>query len=160
MNLYKEFVFMEVPMNATHDALYQVHQVQAQRRGRPCLSYEEFRARLHETYETDLTGLLLPAPGAALQFEVNRGPKFTLGQLRITPAVADAVPAHEVIKALARHSAGDWGELDRDTWVENDKALSKGGRLLSAYQASNGQKFWVITEADRVTTTVLLPEDY
>jgi hypothetical protein len=62
------------------------------------------------------------------------------------------------MNAIARHAAGDWGTLDQTDWAQNNQALRDGGRLFSAYQASAGQKFWVITEADR--TTVLLPEDY
>jgi hypothetical protein len=53
----------------------------------------------------------------------------------------------------------DWGEsLDKEM---NDAAVEQGNdRILSAYRDSGGVKFWIITEADRSATTVLLPEDY
>jgi len=63
-------------------------------------------------------------------------------------------------EALQRHVAGDWGELDEEDKKANDGALQTGERLLSAYQSATGTKFWIITEADRSVTTVLLPEDY
>ena len=55
---------------------------------------------------------------------------------------------------------GDWGELDEEDKKANDQALQTGERLLSAYRTANGTKFWIITEADRASTCVLLPEDY
>ena len=59
-----------------------------------------------------------------------------------------------------RHVVGDWGDLCAEDKQVNDQAVVGGMRILSAYQAANGTKFWIITEADRRTTTVLLPEDY
>jgi hypothetical protein len=50
--------------------------------------------------------------------------------------------------------------VDKDDWKENDLSLEKGYRLVSVYHAKNGAKFYIITEADRDITTVLLPEDY
>ena len=147
-------------MNPACDALYQVHQVQAQRRAQPALPYDQFCARLPETYETNLTGLFLPHTGVIIQIKATHPTKFNLGRLCITPEAANAVPADEIMNAIARHAAGDWGTVDQTDWAQNNKALRDGGRLFSAYQASAGQKFWVITEAGRVRTTVLLPEDY
>jgi hypothetical protein len=66
----------------------------------------------------------------------------------------------DILTGIQRHQAGDWGnvcEYDREA---NNRALIEGTRLLSVYHASNGMKFWIITEADRSVTTVLLPEDY
>ena len=76
-----------------------------------------------------------------------------LGQLAITPTAAAALAQPDVVTALRRHSSGDWGEVD-------DDALRFGTRLLSAYTSAGGTPFWVITEADRSVTTVLLPDDY
>ena len=59
-----------------------------------------------------------------------------------------------------QHQSGAWGELDAEDRQTNDQALVEGMRILSAYVAANGTKFWIITEADRSVTTVLLPEDY
>ena len=83
-----------------------------------------------------------------------------LGQLAITPAAAAVLAHSEVVAALRRHASGDWGEVDADDRRANDKALADGTRLLSAYTAAGGTRFWVITEADRSATTVLLPDDY
>jgi hypothetical protein len=62
--------------------------------------------------------------------------------------------------ALARHSSGDWGDVCEEDRKENDLSLKEGFRLLSVYTTSTGTKLWIITEADRSVTTVLLPEDY
>src|SRR6266498_1760178 len=88
------------------------------------------------------------------------GPKFALGQVCITSNAKQSLPQEDVEKALKRHIRGDWGELDEHDRRENERALTEGCRVLSAYRASNGLRFWIITEADRSVTTVLLPEDY
>lgn len=147
-------------MNPAQDALYRVHQFQASRRGQPALPYDEFCARLQSADDTNLTGLLLPPTGVRIEIVARREPRFSLGRLCITPNAATAVPADEVLKAVARHAAADWGTLDEHDWQENDRALRNEGRLFSAYQSSAGLKFWVITEGDRHLTTVMLPEDY
>jgi hypothetical protein len=61
---------------------------------------------------------------------------------------------------LKRHVIGGWGELDEYDRLENERALTDGCRLLSAYILSSGIKFWIITEADRSVTTLLLPSEY
>jgi hypothetical protein len=147
-------------MNAQRDPLYCVHQAQATRRGLPPLPYADFATRLPATYETDLTGLLPRSAGFTVQIQVTRPPKFPLGRLCITPAAAKAVPAEEVLRAIARHAAGDWGDLDASDTQANETALQHGGRLFSVYAASTGQKFYVITESDWSATTLLLPEYY
>ena len=147
-------------MNPAHDALYRVHQFQAERRGQPALTHADFQARLPATYETDLTGLLRPPAGATVQIQVRSEPKVQLGQLCITPQAMAAVPAPELLRAIARHAAGDWGALDEHDRQENERALRNRGRLLSAYETSNGMRFWVITDPGWATTTLLLPEDY
>lgn len=88
------------------------------------------------------------------------GPRFSLGRVLITPNAAARVPDSDVQRALHRHARGDWGEVDAQDHEANDRCVAEGCRLLSAYHASNGVKFWIITEADRSVTTVLLPEDY
>ena len=60
---------------------------------------------------------------------------------------------------LRRHGAGDWGNLCAADKAQNNRALKEGTRLLSAYELA-GSKVWIITEADRSYTTVLLPEEY
>jgi hypothetical protein len=56
--------------------------------------------------------------------------------------------------------AGDWGDVDQEDQAANDHALEDGSRLLSAYTTLKGQRIWIITEADRSATTILLPEEY
>jgi hypothetical protein len=90
----------------------------------------------------------------------GRARTVPLGQVvATTHALADLSFAN-IHAALARHRAGDWGEVCPEDRAANEEALVSGGRLLSVYRAENGTKFWIITEADRSATTVLLPEDY
>jgi hypothetical protein len=91
---------------------------------------------------------------------VVSAPKFSLGQMVATPNALAHVPNDEILLALSRHVRGDWGTLDSEDWQANEQALKHGGRLLSSYHTSGKVKFWIITEADRSVTTVLLPEDY
>ena len=85
--------------------------------------------------------------------------KFPLGQVVITPNALEKLKSDDILNALNRHVVGDWGELDDEDRQTNDEALQSGHRLLSAYR-SGVTKFWIITEADRSSTCVLLPEDY
>jgi hypothetical protein len=85
--------------------------------------------------------------------------RFPLGQVVITAAANEALSQTAVAEALARHSSGDWGEVCPEDARENELALAEGFRLLSVYR-DGGERFWVITEADRSVTTVLLPDDY
>ena len=86
--------------------------------------------------------------------------KVPLGQTVATPATLGAVSQPDIVAALRRHASGDWGEVDPDDRAANDDALRSGERLLSVYQSATGTTFWVLTEADRSATTVLLPDDY
>lgn len=86
--------------------------------------------------------------------------QFSLGRTVITPNALETLHQADVPTALARHAAGDWGECSRDDWEENELSLREGFRLFSVYTDRRGNKFWIITEADRSVTTVLLPEDY
>lgn len=86
--------------------------------------------------------------------------RFALGRVAITPAAASALPPEEVALALRRHRRGDWGDLSAHDRRQNDHALAQGGRLLSVYRSRAGVRFYVLTEADRSLTTLLLPEDY
>ena len=90
----------------------------------------------------------------------DNGMLFPLGQLVATRGVLDSIDQVEVLHALSRHAHGDWGDVDEADRVENELSLREGFRLLSVFHTKMGQKFWVITEADRSVTTVLLPEDY
>jgi hypothetical protein len=99
-------------------------------------------------------------------------PKFPLGQIVATPG-AIALLARAEIPALAlltRHVLGDWGDVDAEDAQENNFSLTHGFRLLSAYELPTGgsgessasavETLWIITEADRAVTTLLLPREY
>ncbi len=95
-----------------------------------------------------------------MQPTIRSHQSFSLGQVVITCGAEQIIPAADVQLALQRHRSGDWGEVCPADWKANDESLKDDGRLLSSYLASNGVKFWVITEADREATTILLPDDY
>jgi len=86
--------------------------------------------------------------------------KVPLGQIVATPAALGAVSQPNIVAALRRHAAGDWGDVTPDDRAANDDALKSGERILSVYRSATGTTFWVLTEADRSATTVLLPDDY
>jgi hypothetical protein len=88
--------------------------------------------------------------------------RFPLGHVVITRNAMDTLPSADVQAALARHAACDWGDVCEEDRQENELSLCEGFRLFSVYHTSETppQKFWIITEADRSATTVLLPEDY
>lgn len=94
------------------------------------------------------------------QIERTKEPLFELGQVVSTPGALEALTREEIGKALARHHRGDWGEVDRHDWQANEASLKEGSRLLSVYRSEKGETFWVITEADRSSTCVLLPSEY
>jgi hypothetical protein len=89
-------------------------------------------------------------------------PRFALGHICITPRalLLLASGTEEASDFLARHIAGDWGDLDEHDRRQNDIAVQHSLRILSAYTTSQGKKLWVITEADHSITTLLLPEEY
>jgi hypothetical protein len=86
--------------------------------------------------------------------------RFPPGHLRMTPAARDALTHEEIMAALRRHLSADWGDVDEHDRRENELSLEKGFRLLSVYHTGAGVAFWVLTEADRSQTTVMLPSDY
>jgi hypothetical protein len=85
---------------------------------------------------------------------------FALGRTVITATAEELLSEIAVIAALRRHVRCDWGNLCREDKESNDEALRYGGRLLSSYDDGAGNTFWIITEADRSSTCVLLPSDY
>ncbi len=87
-------------------------------------------------------------------------PKFKPGQIVATQGAVAKLKQGEITKGLSRHLRGDWGEVDEEDREANEFALLDGDRLLSVYTTPNGVCFWIITEADRSATTVLLPEEY
>jgi hypothetical protein len=86
--------------------------------------------------------------------------KFRLGRIVSTPNALSQLTQEDILKAIGRHQAGDWGDVDSHDREANQRALIEGTRLWSVYHTVSGTKFWLITEADRSITTLLLPEDY
>jgi hypothetical protein len=79
-----------------------------------------------------------------------------------TPGVIALTEKAEInlVEYLNRHVQGDWGDLGLEDKRANDRALAFGARILSAYDLPTGERLWIITEADRSATTILLPEEY
>ena len=94
-------------------------------------------------------------------------PLFPLGNCYITPGIQALIEEHQcslsVNALIARHHSGDWGDLCKEDQHENDFALKNTLRIFSSYLITlNNEsiKIWIITEADRSSTTVLLPSEY
>jgi hypothetical protein len=90
-------------------------------------------------------------------------PLFTLGRVVATPGALASigVSGDDRSTYLARHQSGDWDEIDAHDRKENQLSLEQGFRLMSAYKLGiTGAKIWIISEADRSSTCVLLPEEY
>jgi hypothetical protein len=102
----------------------------------------------------------IPAPAAGTQARAEATTRVPLGVVVATVGVCQQVDHPHIVRALARHAAGDWGEVDPDDRQQNEIALREGFRLLSVYRDPSGRVFWIITEADRSATTVLLPDEY
>ena len=86
--------------------------------------------------------------------------KFELGQLLITQGALAKLSQADILNALERHLKGDWGEVCKEDKAANVFSLKEGYRIISAYKSAQNVKFWIITEADRSATTILLPEEY
>ena len=85
---------------------------------------------------------------------------FPMGRVVITSHALGRLHPRDVHNALRRHRRRDWGNVSPEDWARNDLSLKKGFRVLSSYCDRNKLRFWIITEAGREATTVLLPEDY
>jgi len=92
----------------------------------------------------------------------NQVQLFPLGQIVATPGALEALESSLQTPAefLTRHVSGDWGDLSADDIAENEFSIKTGFRLLSSYLTARGQRLWVITEAQRDVTTLLLPDEY
>ncbi len=88
--------------------------------------------------------------------------RFDPGQIVVTPGALKALAEARVspLSLLARHLSGDWGDLDAEDKSENEIAVERGYRILSAYTLSTGERIWIITEADRSSSCLLLPSEY
>lgn len=99
-----------------------------------------------------------PTPPSSI---TNKRPLFPLGSVVATPGALDLLDRHGVnaTTLLRRHRYGDFGTVDAEDQAANLSAIEYGSRILSAYLL-NGERLWIITEADRSVTTLLLPEEY
>ncbi len=97
-----------------------------------------------------------------MQKTLNRKHLFALGQLVATPGALQALEENGqgCSEYLERHMTGDWGDLCEEDKQANVEAIESGMRILSAYRLEDGTKIWIITEADRSATTLLLPCEY
>ena len=86
--------------------------------------------------------------------------KFRLGKILTTPGALLQLNQDEILLGIQRHQAGDWGDLSEQERNANDRALVERTRIWSTYNTGEGVRFYVITEADRSATTVLLPDEY
>jgi len=86
--------------------------------------------------------------------------KFKLGQTLITPGARDTLHPEDVLLSIRRHARGDWGDCDAHDQEANELSVTDGSRVFSVYHDRFGVNFWIITEADRSATTVILPSEY
>ena len=86
---------------------------------------------------------------------------YPLGKIVATPGALDVLDRGGVNAAdlLHRHQSGDWGNVPPEDAEENELSVVNGNRILSSYPVGN-DRIWIITEADRSSTTLLLPEEY
>ena len=99
---------------------------------------------------------------------LTRHKGFSLGRILATPGVLAACSPEHLLNCLKRHTSGDWGSIDEEDRATNDEAVANGGRLLFAYPIDPAKPckgygdncLWIITEADRSVTTLLLPDEY
>ena len=89
-------------------------------------------------------------------------PRFELGRIVATPGalVSLSEAGQTPAQFLGRHINGDWGDVDDEDRQANEQSLLDDSRILSAYRLSTGERLWIITEADRSSTTLLLPSEY
>ena len=93
---------------------------------------------------------------------------FSLGLVVTTAGATESVPYAQMKEGLARHKRGDWGNVCKEDAAENNRSTHEGFRVLSAYAIDPSKPakgygencFWIITEADRSATTILLPDEY
>jgi hypothetical protein len=88
--------------------------------------------------------------------------RFRLGALVWTPGARDAFDQAEEspLPYLRRHINGDWGDVSKEDAHENEFSVDHNLRIFSVYHLKDNTKIWIITEADRSATTILLPEEY
>lgn len=100
-------------------------------------------------------------PGSIVNHAPEK-PLFPIGRLLATPGAIDLLAERGLspFEFVSRHWLGDWGDLDAEDVQANRAALIHGSRLLSSYRIDANTRLWIITEADRTATTLLLPSEY
>ncbi len=125
---------------------------------RPKTLRDEYAELVTELLGEDLEGAQSMMDDFAETGELER--RLPLGQIVMTRGVAEATTELDRISALQRHKLCDWGEVCKEDAESNDWSAANGARIISSYTSLGGVKFWIITEADRSATTLLLPEEY
>ena len=87
---------------------------------------------------------------------------FPLGQIVATPGALEWLSRHSLspMTFIERHVSGDGGCLCPEDVLENQRAVKNGSRVFSSYEIAGGERLWVVSEADRSVTTLLLPSEY
>jgi hypothetical protein len=96
----------------------------------------------------------------AISESESKAVSFPLGRIVMTAGAVERLSFSSIATALLRHARADWGDVNDASRRENERGLKYGMSLLSVYRDWHGIAFWVMTEADRSATTVLLPDDY
>ena len=88
-------------------------------------------------------------------------PLFSLGRVVATPGALNTLvkAGQDPGDLLQRHQSGDWGDIPREDAAENRRSVRYGWRILSSYPIGTS-RIWILTEADRSSTCLLLPEEY
>ena len=86
--------------------------------------------------------------------------RFPLGRIVATPGALETLNPMHINQLLFRHHSGDWSEMDPEDQTANERALAEGSRIFSAFEVADNVRIWIITEADRSSTCVLLPDEY
>ncbi len=125
------------------------------------VAYERAVKRFQER-PTPTTLALLDTGEQILIRELLKPGRFELGQMVATPGAMETMQRglHIPPEFLLRHKRGDFGQVDEFDRQANEQAVTDGTRILSSYQTRTKEGIWVITEADRSSTTILLPEEY
>lgn len=92
----------------------------------------------------------------------NQKPLFSLGQIVMTIGAKEALTESNQLpnEFITKHQTGDFGTIGKEDWQENLLSIKEGFRILSAYKTIKDERLWIITEADRSSTTILLPSEY
>jgi hypothetical protein len=82
-----------------------------------------------------------------------------LGRVVVTKTAFETIAPYDIGAAIGNHKNCNWGAVSDEDWVRNNEAVTQGHQIVSAYKSKAGERFWIITEADRSCTTVLLSGD-